>query len=132
MKPQRANWKYTTPQIRTLVLAGASILALVSVAAARNLDLDVSGVKQGDSVIVAHAEANTTHAADRCKVSGCSREECADHDVITPCIWKPEYACYKKAVCEVQSDGKCGWTMTGELKTCLRNSPTGKVEPPPN
>ncbi len=135
MKLRRAEWEYTNPQIRTLILASASIVALAVVAAAK---LGVSGVKQVGPVIVAQAEGNATRAAGRCKVSGCSREVCADEDVITPCIWNPAYGCYKKALCEVQSDGKCGWTMTAELEACLRNlkgSLTGKSKAwgsPPN
>ena len=56
---------------------------------------------------------------DRCKVSGCSREVCANRTVATPCIWHSEFACYKNAVCAIQPAGKCGWTMTAKLNACL-------------
>jgi len=140
MKLRCIDWKCACSQIRWLVLAGAAIAAAVSVATAGDRIVDVSGVKQVDSMIIAQAAGNTSHASGRCILSGCSREICAAENVITPCIWRPEFACYKKAVCEVQSDGKCGWTMTAELKACLRNSQSapfgnndrGMAPPPPN
>jgi outer membrane murein-binding lipoprotein Lpp len=57
--------------------------------------------------------------ADECRVGGCSRQVCADHDVVTTCEWRDEYACYRHAVCERQSDGTCGWTPSDELKACV-------------
>jgi eight-cysteine-cluster-containing protein len=60
---------------------------------------------------------------DRCKVTGCSGQICSDQDVdqdvITTCEWREEYACYRFARCERQSDNTCGWTMTEEAKKCL-------------
>jgi Immunoglobulin-like domain of bacterial spore germination len=57
-----------------------------------------------------------------CHSTGCSGQICSDSDMITTCIYLPEYACYKKAKCERQSDGKCGWTDTPELTSCLDKS----------
>lgn len=54
-----------------------------------------------------------------CMKTGCSRQVCADHNVITTCEFRPEYACYEKAHCERQSDGNCGFTRTAELTACL-------------
>jgi hypothetical protein len=54
-----------------------------------------------------------------CIRTGCSSQVCSDSDVITTCEWRPEYACYKRARCERQADGKCGFTMTAALKACL-------------
>jgi hypothetical protein len=54
-----------------------------------------------------------------CIRTGCSGQVCADTEVITTCEWRPEYACYKGSRCERQADGKCGFTMTPELKACL-------------
>jgi hypothetical protein len=54
-----------------------------------------------------------------CLRTGCSHQLCADHDVITPCLWYPEYACYRGAICERQDDGACGWTATPALAACL-------------
>lgn len=54
-----------------------------------------------------------------CIKTGCSSQVCADHDVITTCEFRPEYACYKKAACERQADGNCGFTKTRELTECL-------------
>ncbi|HSQ24197.1 MAG TPA: DUF6748 domain-containing protein [Pyrinomonadaceae bacterium] len=54
-----------------------------------------------------------------CFKTGCSSQVCADHNVVTTCEFRPEYACYQKATCERQSDGNCGFTRTPELTACL-------------
>ena len=57
-----------------------------------------------------------------CVVGGCSGELCLDEsskDTVSICIYRSEWACYKTAKCEKQIDGKCGWTQTDELKSCL-------------
>lgn len=60
-----------------------------------------------------------------CKVGGCSSELCTDMDnVASDCIWRDEFACYKDATCERQTDGQCGWTDTPALQKCLAD-PTG-------
>jgi Domain of unknown function (DUF6748) len=58
-----------------------------------------------------------------CMRSGCSNQVCSDEPVMTTCEWRPEYACYQKARCERQADGKCGFTQTPELTACLKNPP---------
>jgi eight-cysteine-cluster-containing protein len=57
--------------------------------------------------------------AGKCRATGCSGQVCADHDVVTTCEWRDEYACYRHAACERQTDGACGWTPSDELKACL-------------
>lgn len=55
-----------------------------------------------------------------CYVGGCSSEVCLDQkDVVSNCIYKEEFGCYKTTTCEKQKDGKCGWTQTDELRKCL-------------
>ncbi len=56
-----------------------------------------------------------------CMVTGCSGQVCANQPVATTCEWRPEYACYANAACELQARGICGWTMTDELRKCLEN-----------
>jgi hypothetical protein len=59
----------------------------------------------------------------KCYVGGCSSQICSDSpDVISTCEYIEEYACYKTARCERQSDGQCGWTETSTLKMCLENA----------
>lgn len=58
-------------------------------------------------------------AGEPCRKTGCSNQVCSDEPVITTCEWRPEYACYQKARCERQRDGKCGFTRTPELTECL-------------
>jgi hypothetical protein len=57
--------------------------------------------------------------AKPCMKTGCSAAVCSDHELITTCEWRPEYACYQKATCERQPDGNCGFTRTRELTSCL-------------
>ena len=59
-----------------------------------------------------------------CKIGGCNSEVCSDTDsgeIMSVCLYKPEYACYKFAVCEIQENGQCGWTITEATQTCLDN-----------
>lgn len=60
-------------------------------------------------------------AVEECRVGGCSGQLCVgpgEPDVST-CEWLPQYACYQGASCELQPDGRCGWTPTDELRACL-------------
>ncbi len=54
-----------------------------------------------------------------CIKTGCSSQICSDHNVISTCEFRPEYACYQNATCERQRDGNCGFTKTPELTECL-------------
>ena len=42
--------------------------------------------------------------------------------MITTCEYKSEYACYEKARCEKQADGKCGWTKSPDFDACIAAS----------
>lgn len=70
-------------------------------------------------------DGDTMTPADRaeCKPTGCSGIVCSDEEVMTTCEYKPEYECYKTAVCTRQDDGQCGWTKSAELDACLANPP---------
>lgn len=63
-----------------------------------------------------------------CYTGGCSGQLCGDSsikDIMTTCEWREEYACYQNrevTKCERQATGKCGWTETAELKSCLVES----------
>lgn len=65
--------------------------------------------------------ASDGECAPRCRVAGCSGQLCVgDSDPgFSTCEWREEYACYRGATCEEQTDGSCGWTMTPELRSCL-------------
>jgi hypothetical protein len=64
-----------------------------------------------------------------CVVGGCANQLCVDATGQEPsfstCEWRPEYACYRTAICERQADGNCGWTMTPELTQCLEEAGAG-------
>jgi eight-cysteine-cluster-containing protein len=86
-----------------------------------------NGNRQPQSPAVeASATKSTTdstqgYTAEGCARTGCSGNLCAPagETVISTCVWKEEYACYKSARCEKQSDGKCGWTPSTSLSGCL-------------
>ena len=62
-------------------------------------------------------------AMGKCYVGGCSAQLCSDQpDMISNCMYSPEYACYKTATCERQTTGECGWTPTNELSMCLKQN----------
>jgi hypothetical protein len=65
--------------------------------------------------------------------SGCSGTVCTEpgNEVVTTCEMKPEYACYQNAKCERQADGKCGWTQSPELTSCLASPPKLDTQGPP-
>ncbi len=64
----------------------------------------------------------TRTAKDGCVITGCSSQVCAEEDIVTTCEFKEEYGCYDLAICEKQSDGKCGWTETNEFLSCLNDA----------
>jgi len=68
-------------------------------------------------------DKNGSQKNPQCFVGGCSAHICSsDPFVITTCEWKPEYACYRNARCEIQKDGNCGWTITPEVEQCLQKA----------
>jgi eight-cysteine-cluster-containing protein len=72
------------------------------------------------SVTIIVLRAAEPVATSGCYVGGCSGQICSDQkDVLSTCEYRETYACYKTATCERQSNGKCGWTSTRELNTCL-------------
>lgn len=62
-------------------------------------------------------------APGQCVAAGCSSQLCVDGatagSTVTTCEFRPEYACYQTAKCEAQADGKCGWTPSATLRSCL-------------
>lgn len=66
---------------------------------------------------------NTNASTDECVKGGCSGTGCLEKSkadqLSTTCEWKEEYACYRTATCERQLNGRCGWTQTNELLSCL-------------
>jgi len=57
-----------------------------------------------------------------CRIDGCNGEICSDaasEPKFSPCIYKPEFECYKSAICRKQENGVCSWVQSEELKSCL-------------
>lgn len=53
-----------------------------------------------------------------CFTSGCAGEVCSNTDVVSICVWHPEYACYEEHYCGCH-EGKCGWADDPELQQCI-------------
>lgn len=86
----------------------------------RNFTRDISNDEPGGIV------------ANGCAVAGCSSQLCVSaneaDEIVTTCEYRAEYACYREASCEPQSDGKCGWTQTTDLTQCLASPPAIDTE----
>ena len=67
-----------------------------------------------------YLRARKTTTQKPCMKTGCSGQVCSDKEVITTCEYRTEYECYKRASCERQASGDCGFTQTAELTACLR------------
>lgn len=66
------------------------------------------------------SQPEPTPTAKQCIKSGCSGQICSDHEELSTCEYRQEYACYETAKCEVQATtGECGWTETTALTQCL-------------
>lgn len=107
-------------KLNILAIIAVVILALVLVFIPRYLD---KTALPEESAAVDQLEypgsVDGPEARDGCVVTGCSGQICAAAEVITTCLFLPEYACYRSAICERQADGACGWTPTDEFNECL-------------
>jgi uncharacterized protein DUF6748 len=126
--------KLNTTQQRTI--AGVNL----SIGETNTVDEALKAMTSAEGVIVVGTLADVTGPAGRSKTlnatqfylrsssstslkpcikTGCSGQVCSDQEVITTCEYRTEYECYKKATCERQSNGNCGFTKTPELTSCL-------------
>ena len=84
-------------------------------------------VNPNESVASSTTSVPSAPASGACVPAGCSQTICADandaQNIVTTCEYRADYACYKTARCERQADGKCGWTQTTELASCLAHPP---------
>ncbi|MBL7100855.1 MAG: hypothetical protein ISS23_02795 [Nanoarchaeota archaeon] len=53
-----------------------------------------------------------------CKIGGCNSEICSKEAMVSICIYKPEFECYKMINCKC-IDGECGWEQTKEFQECM-------------
>lgn len=56
-----------------------------------------------------------------CQKTGCSGELCAEEAMVSPCVFQPVYECYRDAICERGSDGRCSFRQTEALQACVRS-----------
>ena len=67
-----------------------------------------------------------------CVRGGCSGEVCMEEGGeggTTACVMLDEFACYGTAKCERQPDGKCDWTPTPELTSCIATARANQPKP---
>jgi len=76
------------------------------------------------TVTVAEPQLPPAQGTGDCRPTGCSGQICASEDMVSDCMYRPEYACYDGATCERQPGGECGWTQTETLTACLQSSAT--------
>jgi hypothetical protein len=70
-----------------------------------------------------HAPPPSTPGTGGCMKTGCGGTVCAEREVVTTCEFRPEHACYRNALCERQPNGRCAFTQTPALTSCLANPP---------
>jgi hypothetical protein len=85
-------------------------------------DLPSGEPARAEQVTVPVKFSTAAAKATSCIISGCAGEICSEENRVSTCIARPENACYKTAQCEVQANGKCGWTQTNELTMCIKNA----------
>lgn len=85
---------------------------------------DVVEPAHDEPAVPAEPPAEPTKPTKACVATGCSSTVCVEegNEVMTTCIYKPEFECYKSATCERQASGECGWTQTDELRACLEQA----------
>jgi len=83
--------------------------------------LDENGCTQWD--IEACPQAAACSSDNDCAVGGCSGELCGAKgaDLISTCIWREEFACYKKTTCGCV-EGACAWKSNAAFDACLNGS----------
>ena len=132
---------HTEAKLNTTITRKIAGVNLPSVEPPKELMEEVYRAMTGDQgVLVAGSLADVTGPAGRSKTlnatqlymrsggttslkpcikTGCSGQICADETKMSTCEYRSEYECYKKAACERQADGNCGFTKTPALTSCL-------------
>ncbi len=93
-----------------------------------------SGLPEHDAQIeipvrfIRPAVSTPTPALKPCVIGGCSGQICADESMASTCEYRAEYGCYKNAECKRQANGKCGWTQTVALNTCIATANSSGVQ----
>ncbi len=107
------------PRVRALTAAVLALAACVDRGAATH------ATGTGPAPAVTTAEAGTCGSDADCHRTGCSGEVCSDRDMLTSCLWRPEYACYGEpfARCACGA-GACGWAPDPSLTACLAQART--------
>ncbi len=88
-----------------------------------NYTFTLTDANTTSATIIVKKNIPPTATQGACYVGGCSSEVCSDQKgIVSTCIYREEYACYKTATCERQASGNCGWTETPALSACISNA----------
>jgi hypothetical protein len=84
-----------------------------------------SGLKENDSektIYIIFSPKKSRAVGPGCALYGCNEEICANSgtNINTVCVYKPEYECYKTALCQQGYTGECGWMLTPEVDACIK------------
>ena len=87
-----------------------------------NLPLSQANCRGLVTVVSNEFDVERRERAD-CVVSGCSSELCGPEAWASPCVFLPQYACFRDAVCSASGTlgpmSGCGWELDDELRECL-------------
>ncbi len=121
-----ADIRFSTPGTRTgyIVLKNANPSGDIKNEKVLWVPVVFSG--QGSVLDKVPNPVSNTPVPKACRVSGCNGEICSDQDVVSTCMFRPEYACYQQARCERQSNGECGFTPSPALAACINNAQSGQ------
>lgn len=108
-------------RLNQLVVLGSSIILTFAAACACNGNRQTQSPSVEAAGTKSASDATQAFTGEGCERTGCSGHICAaaGASVVSTCIWKEEFACYKTARCEKQANGSCGWTQTDALSQCL-------------
>ena len=78
-------------------------------------------VRFGEALVVPRESTSST-VSGGCMIGGCSGEICADEEMMSNCMYRPEFSCYRGASCARNKAGQCAWVETKELTKCIADA----------
>ncbi len=122
------NTKAISADTARILLAGFLFICIGFFSLSANSMSDApeknEGYKENIKEIVENSEAQQGTKVG-CIIAGCNREKCVEENntaspSMSPCVFKEEHSCYVTlGLCEADENGKCGWKLTEDLKSCL-------------
>ncbi len=81
-------------------------------------------LNKGDDTSPVFPDDNGELNQDGCVHGGCSGQLCVEEgsDGVTTCEWRQVYACYQKARCARDTQGKCNFILDDDANECIASS----------